>query len=194
MQQDIKRKHSVGWAQPDQYPLKTRKHRLAGFPHILFIARVWVILAAPGDTTKGLSLPIMDYLLSGAAQEEIRMESFPPCLSDGLPLQPQRREPTVSLVRRREEAGWGRQCWDATGVDRGGDLLREGVTVAFHARWPLSPLLFSRVLYGNKITEIAKGLFDGLVSLQLLWVGTLSLILSLELFTGSFLQTLSHAL
>lgn len=27
---------------------------------------------------------------------------------------------------------------------------------------------FSRVLYGNKITEIAKGLFDGLVSLQLL--------------------------
>ena len=32
----------------------------------------------------------------------------------------------------------------------------------------LSPLLFSSVLYGNKITEIPKGLFDGLVSLQLL--------------------------
>ncbi len=27
-----------------------------------------------------------------------------------------------------------------------------------------------RVLYGNKIAEIPKGLFDGLVSLQLLWV------------------------
>lgn len=32
--------------------------------------------------------------------------------------------------------------------------------------------VFCRVLYGNKITEISKGLFEGLFSLQLLWVET----------------------
>lgn len=53
-------------------------------------------------------------------------------------------------------------------VCRGGGLLREWVPVASHPQYQLSSPFSSRVLYGNKITEIAKGLFDGLVSLQLL--------------------------
>lgn len=56
---------------------------------------------------------------------------------------------------------------DAPSTDRGDDLSHEWVLVASH-HGNCCYLLFSRVLYGNKITEIAKGLFDGLVSLQLL--------------------------
>uniref|UniRef100_A0A8C0QVE3 Slit homolog 3 protein n=1 Tax=Canis lupus dingo TaxID=286419 RepID=A0A8C0QVE3_CANLU len=46
--------------------------------------------------------------------------------------------------------------------------LPEGIFTSLSQPQPFSPLLFSSVLYGNKITELAKGLFDGLVSLQLL--------------------------
>ena len=98
------------------------------------------------------------------------MELISPCLPDSLSLQPLWHLPAVSLVRRKGKAGQGRRCSEKphppTGVGRGDGLSLEWASVASHHRDCC--LLFSRVLYGNKITEIAKGLFDGLVSLQLL--------------------------
>lgn len=53
MEQDIKRKHSVGWAQPDRYPLKTRKHRAGWLPTRLVYCQGVSHISSSGRHHKG---------------------------------------------------------------------------------------------------------------------------------------------
>lgn len=54
---ESKRKRSIGWAQPDQYPLKTRRHRAGQLPTHLIYCRAVSHISHSGRHYKGTAAP-----------------------------------------------------------------------------------------------------------------------------------------